>query len=52
MENFVASLEFLGGLACLFAIGHLAGHLLKLDKFYDDFSEKKNQTDQKSSVNH
>jgi hypothetical protein len=24
-------------LMCLLAIGHLIGHLLKLDRFYDDY---------------
>jgi len=47
MENFVVSLEFLCGLACFFAIGRLIGHLLKLDKFYDDNPNDKNEIKQK-----
>jgi hypothetical protein len=47
MENLVVTLEFLGSVVCLFAIGHLIGHLLKLDKFYEDTKDK-NQIIQKS----
>jgi hypothetical protein len=42
------ALEFLGSVACFFAIGHLIGHLLKSDKFYDDPKDK-NQIIQKST---
>jgi hypothetical protein len=49
VENFVVSLEFLGGVACLFAFGQLIGHLLKLDKFYDD-PDDKNKRNQKSTL--
>jgi hypothetical protein len=47
MENFIVSIEFLGGVACFFAIGHLIGHLLKLDQFYDDNPKDNNQTIQR-----
>jgi hypothetical protein len=45
--NFVVSLEFLGSVACFFAIGYLIGHLLKLDKFYDDNPKVGNETIQR-----
>ena len=34
MENFVVTLEFLGALACFFAIGHLIGLILRVDQYY------------------
>jgi hypothetical protein len=43
MENLIVSLKFLGGLACLFALGHLIGHLLKLDQYYSDTPKIKNE---------
>lgn len=46
MENFLVTLKFLGGLTILFAIGHLIGHLLKLDKFYEDKPEGENEAGQ------
>jgi hypothetical protein len=44
MENFVMSLEFLGGVASFFALCHLLGLLLKLDKFYEDIPQEKYET--------
>lgn len=49
MENFVVSLEFLGGLACLFAVGHLVGHLLKLDKYHYNDTKDNKEIHQKSA---
>jgi hypothetical protein len=40
MENFLVSAGFLASLACLLAIGHLLGHILKLD-WYDSDTPKK-----------
>ena len=49
MENFIVSLEFLGGVAFLFALCHLLGLLLKLDKFYEDIPQGKNEAIQRTN---
>ena len=41
MDCFLFILEFFGGLISIFAVGTLIGHLLKLDKYYDDFQKNK-----------
>jgi hypothetical protein len=43
MDCFIFILEFFGGLILLFVIGGLIGHLLKLDKYYDDLQKSNNK---------
>jgi len=39
MNSFILIIEFFGGLISIFAVGFLISHLLKLDKYYDDFQK-------------
>jgi hypothetical protein len=36
MENFILLLNFFGGIIIVFAVGGLIGHLLKLDKYFEE----------------
>lgn len=43
MSCFILIFELSGGLILLFAVGFLIGHLLKLDKYDEDFQKTKNK---------
>jgi uncharacterized membrane protein len=47
MAIFLFILKFFGGIILLFAVGSLIGHLLKLDKYYEDMQKHKNEEIQK-----
>jgi hypothetical protein len=43
MANFLFILKFLVSLILLFAVGRIVGHLLKLDKYYENMQKHKNE---------
>ena len=43
MTNISIILTLFGGLILLFMVGRLAGHLFKLDKYYEDMQKNKNE---------
>jgi len=47
MENLILSLKFFGGLILFFAVAWFMGHLLKLDKKYDEMQKELNRSKKK-----
>lgn len=47
MAGFLFILKFFGSIILVFAVGGLVGHLLKLDKYYEDMQKQKNEYIQK-----
>ena len=43
MATFLFILKFFGGIILLFAFASIIGHLLKLDKYYEDMQKHKNE---------
>jgi len=43
MDCLIFIVEFFSGLISIFAVGFLISHLIKLDKYYDDFQKNKNK---------
>jgi len=41
MDSFILIVEFFGGLFLLFGIGTLISHILKLDKYYDEYQKNR-----------
>jgi hypothetical protein len=49
MDGFIVTVKFLGCLILLFALGHLVGLLLRLDKFHPDNPEGNNEASQEGN---
>ena len=49
MAIFLFILKFFGSIILLFAVGGFVGHLLKLDKYYEDMQKQKNEYVQKDN---
>ena len=50
MDNFILLLKFFGGLILFFAVGWLIGHLLKLDKKYEEMQKELNNRRNKNKT--
>lgn len=51
MAGFIFILKFFGGLILLFVVGTLIGHLLKLDKYYEDYQKNRQVRRDKNQSN-
>ena len=43
MTSLLLILKLFGGLILLFIFGRIVGHILKLDKYYEDIHKNKNE---------
>lgn len=51
MGSFILILEFFGGLILLFGIGTLISHMLKLDKYYDEYQKNRHLVKDNDEIN-